>query len=175
MSAVVAESDFEFCPSCGTEATLNPVSGFCLSCTKAIWPNKAVCGTCGRIEERGQFRTICQYCQAERWLALYADKIEIYMATGLTFDMAIVKVQFDNRPICHCCGNKIKGGIRGRHFFCRKSTQCKSASVKYRNLQKRKNKTREEALVETISWLKERNGSNRSTMEPASGTYQLRP
>lgn len=81
------------------------------------------------------------------------------MQAGLTFPMAVAKVQFDNRPLCVSCGNKIKGGTRGRHFFCRTNAMCKSASIKFKHL-KEKGRNKEEALNETLNWLKERDGSS---------------
>lgn len=151
-----AEALDEYCPNCGKAAKLNAVSGFCINCTKAIWPNKAVCDTCGRIEERGQFRTKCQSCQTEEWLGQYANKLEAYMAIGLTFSMAVIKVQYDNRPICLCCGNKIKGGTRGRHFFCRSNPNCRSAGIKFHHLIHKYSKSKEQALTETINWMKQK-------------------
>jgi hypothetical protein len=157
------------CPSCGGyENPISNVSGFCIPCTKRLWPNKAVCDNCGRIEERGQFRTTCQYCQEEEWLKNNADKIEGYMAAGLTVAMAVVKVQFDNRPICLSCGYKIKGGTRGRHFFCRTSSLCKSAAIKFKHLKERKNLPKDEALSETLKWLdskRRENGAFGATVE----------
>jgi hypothetical protein len=160
MSAAVAESfDSGFCPSCGSEAVLNSVSGFCIPCTKAEWPNKAVCDNCGRIEARGQFRTICQHCQKEQWLERNADRLEMLMSIGLTFAMSVGLVSKQNLPICLSCGYKIKGGTKGRHFFCRKTKQCKRAADKYWRV-RRKGIGKDEALSETLKWLdNERNGT----------------
>ena len=156
LSAAVSLDD-SICPNCGTSPVLlNAVSGFCVPCTKQRFPNKAVCDLCGRIEERGQFRSICQSCEYERWLAKNADRIEAYMLVGLTFRMAVVFIRRSNLPICLSCGYKIKGGTKGRHFFCRTTQQCKSAGIKYHHYLHRHGKSKEEALSLTLEWLNDR-------------------
>lgn len=132
-----------------------------MRCTKAKWPDKAVCEVCGRIESRGQFRTICQSCEREAWFAKHADRIEIYMSIGMTFSMACVKVRLDNRPICLSCGYKIRGGTKGRHFFCRTTPQCKSAYIKFKNYKSKNGLSKEEALSRTLGWLDERRKEQR--------------
>jgi predicted RNA-binding Zn-ribbon protein involved in translation (DUF1610 family) len=159
VAATVSFSN-EFCPNCGTEAPLNGVSGFCIPCTKERYPRKAVCESCGRVEERGQFRKICQYCQKEEWLKKNADRLEVLMSIGLTLSMAVGLVSKQNLPICLSCGYKIRGGTKDRHFFCRKTRRCKSAAIKFKHLKERKNLSKEEALSETLKWIdKERNGT----------------
>lgn len=82
------------------------------------------------------------------------------MSIGLTFAMAVGLVSKQNLPICLSCGYKIRGGTKGRHFFCRKTRRCKSAAFKFNHLKERKHMSKEEALSETLQWLdKERNGT----------------
>lgn len=147
----------EICPSCGNWEQLFPITGFCLKCTRERYPNSAICENCGKIEPRGQFRTLCQECQKIEWFKRNADKIEIYMSIGLTFSMAFDRVHYENRPVCKSCGYKIKGGTRGRHFFCRTTPKCRSAGFKFKHL-KEKGRTQQEALEETLVWLNERVG-----------------
>jgi hypothetical protein len=160
---MVTELLDDFCPSCGRELPLHTVSGFCVPCTKLRYPNKAVCDNCGKVEARGQFRTKCQGCQNEEWLAKNADKIEAYMSIGLTLAMALVKIRGENRPICLSCGYKIRGGTKGRHFFCRATQQCKSAAIKYTHYKDRSGLSKEEALSETLNWLDDKRRENGST------------
>ena len=145
----------EFCPSCGKYVSLIEATGFCLNCTKHRFPNSAICINCGKIEPRGQFRTVCNTCQKLQWFSENADKVEQYMRAGLTYSMAITKVLFDNRPICICCDKKIKGGKKGRHFFCKGTPECKTEERYYR-YQREKGVSKEEAIDKILGRLNDR-------------------
>src|SRR5881296_50154 len=115
----------EFCSSCGEWKPLIEDTGFCLTCSREYIPRLCVCSVCSNTftSRDEQQRYICPRCNREQWLEQNADKIELYMRIGLTYRMAHLKVLSDNLPICNSCGNKIKGGQRGRHFFCLKTPQ----------------------------------------------------
>jgi hypothetical protein len=67
-----------------------------------------------------------------RWLERNANKIEQIMATfELSAGKAKRAVRANNRPICLCCGNPIKGGQRGKHYFCRKTKACRTGHNSY--------------------------------------------
>lgn len=88
----------------------------------------------------------CNYCAKNRWFIENADAVENYMRTGLTYSMAVVKVMFDNRPLCFVCGDKVKGSRWKREDnFCNKQS-CKREARYYKYLRIDKNKTRQQAL-----------------------------
>ena len=78
------------------------------------------------------------------------------MSIGLTFAMAVGLVGKQSLPVCLSCGYKIKGGTKGRHFFCRKTQQCKQAATKFKHLKERKGLNKDDALSETLKWLQEK-------------------
>ena len=140
------ESNDSFCPGCGKYKALVELIGLCIDCCKERFPNHAVCANCGKIEPRGQFRTLCNYCQRNKWFEENANALESYMRAGLTYSMAVVKVMFDNRPTCFCCADKIKGGNKGKDTFCTSKAECRREARYYKFLVLNKGKTREEAL-----------------------------
>jgi hypothetical protein len=67
-----------------------------------------------------------------RWLERNGDKIEQVMATfELSAGKAKKLVRTNNRPVCLCCGKPIKGGQKGKNYFCRKTKACKTGHNSY--------------------------------------------
>lgn len=75
-----------------------------------------------------------------------ADAVERYMHAGLTYGMAVIKVMFDNRPSCFSCGDKIKGGRKGKDQFCTSRSECRKEARYYKFLLLNKGYTRQKAL-----------------------------
>lgn len=146
----------EFCPSCGNWAPLIEDTGWCLLCTRRLHPDLMICETCdSTFNGRGQVRHKCQRCANTDWQARNADRIESYMAKGYSYDLARLRVEHDNRPLCLACGKRIKGGTRGRHFFCRRSQSCRTAARRYKWLRERYHLSKAEAIATVLQSLVE--------------------
>jgi hypothetical protein len=128
------EETVSYCPSCGGDSRLVESTGWCPSCTLATDPLLRLC-SCGQFFSRKAHRSKCWDCRREEWLTRHADEIEKYMLTGLTASKAVKRVQKDIRPVCHKCGNAIKGGKQGDRF-CRTNDGCEKASDNYSALRK---------------------------------------
>jgi hypothetical protein len=148
----IEETEFdEFCPECGGWKPLVNDTGWCLACTRKHYPDRCFCESCGKqFNGRGQFRRQCQPCEDRDWQERNADQIEKYIGIGLTYELAKARVAYENRPTCNCCGNKIKGGTRGRHLFCRDTPECRKAARRYKWLKESRNLSREDALAAVI-------------------------
>ncbi len=103
----------EICPSCGdwTDA-LDGATGWCAKCSPVS--------------------TI----KSESWLARHADEIETWIVAGNSLSKAKRLVATFNVPLCHCCGNLIKGG-KDNHLFCTTTALCRSSQRRYRTLRER--------------------------------------
>lgn len=77
------------------------------------------------------------------------------MRAGLTYSMAITQTLFDNRPICICCDKKIKGGKKGRHYFCREVQECRTEERYYRYLRE-KGVSKQDAIAKTMERINDR-------------------
>jgi hypothetical protein len=135
-------SEDSICPSCGRFETLVEQVGFCHSCCVKL----SICPFCGKQEARVAIAGKCNYCARNRWFINNANAVEDYMRAGLTYNMAVVKVMFDNRPSCFCCGNKIKGGRKDKDLFCTANAECKRQARYYKFLLLNKSKSKQEAL-----------------------------
>ncbi len=111
----------DFCPSCGrwTDA-LDWVTGWCAECSPPPASNPT--------QTSAQFQ--------EEWLEKHADEIEAWMVAGNGLSKAKRLVATYNVPLCHCCGNPIKGG-KDNHLFCTTTTACRSSQRRYRTLRER--------------------------------------
>ena len=136
-----------------TNAHPNPVQPYCAEC-------------CQFVEELDEFTGWCYECSGtappskvivvyllgikDSWFERNADELERVMAQGLTLPLAVESVLRRNRPRCLCCGNIIEYGTMGRHMFCRKRPECRTAArrLKYYRLDKRLNY--DEALRKTL-------------------------
>lgn len=129
MDTVIAEIlHSEVCPSCGEFVdSLYEVTGWCDSCSGV-----APCPRCGNKQEiaKGANKT-CGSCKYDKWLEANADELERLLCKGLSKRQAIFNIRDRNRPICQSCGNPIKGGTKGRHFFCKKTPACLRANNSY--------------------------------------------
>lgn len=122
----------DVCSSCGRFSVLDPFTGWCPDCSKAV--DIVRCSSCGGLvkKEPRQHRTICSSCRREQWLGAHADTIEEFMAKGHTFAESIELVYKSNRPHCLVCNREIKGGTKGRTLFCSRTKECRRASRSFR-------------------------------------------
>lgn len=156
MSEAIAYKEFgdEFCPQCAQWKPLIQSTGWCLTCTRRLHPGLCFCDTCGReFTNTNQFRNQCPSCSQTDWIARNADRIELYIGAGLTYEMAVARVSYDNRPICRCCGKKIKGGTDGRHLFCKTTAECRTAARRYKYYKEQKGMKRDTALAAVLETL----------------------
>lgn len=131
MAAIV--EDDSFCPNCGNWKPLVEETGFCLACTREQNPDLLVCENCeSTFKADGQFRRFCPRCRTSERLEREANAIEVRLAQGYSLSVSVEYVKREQTPICLCCGNRIKGGTRGRHFFCRERRKCKTAARRYK-------------------------------------------
>jgi ribosomal protein L34E len=80
-----------------------------------------------------------------------ADEIERYMVVFcVTATIAKRQVRDNNRPLCHSCGNPIKGGTKGRHFFCKKTAHCVKAHNSYNFHRRIQNRSHEESIQRAV-------------------------
>lgn len=131
MSSVETQSqdEIDFCPSCGKEDVIHEVTGWCYPCSGVAPP--LYCEQCNRPIKENNGK-LCDSCKYMRWLERNANKIEQIMATfELSAGKAKRAVRANNRPICLCCGNPIKGGQRGKNYFCTKTKACKTGRNSY--------------------------------------------
>jgi len=131
----------ELCPSCGKWALMHEVTGWCFECSGIAPP--CYCERCGK-------RTINRYCNSCRymlWLERNADEIERVMCSvGISAGRAKLIVRAENRPKCLCCRRPIKGGERGKNYFCRKTPACKTGHNSYHYHRTTRRRSRDEAL-----------------------------
>lgn len=143
----------EVCASCGDFVDrLNPVTGFCFQCSPDVVGNYIPCETCGNdFIPHQNSRRVCITCRRREWLSKNADSVERVMVHHQVIASdAIIRVANDNRPRCAMCGDKIKGGTRGRTKFCGKKDQCRRAAIRYHNYRKRNNLPDDIALEQAI-------------------------
>lgn len=143
----------EWCPSCGDGVdVLNPVTGFCFSCSPSVVGSYIPCESCGNdFIPYQNSRKLCISCRRREWLTRNGDSIERVMVHySITAIEAIIKVGDDNRPRCAMCGDKIKQGTKGRTMFCSKRDECRRASVRYKNYRKRNGLPDDVALERAI-------------------------
>lgn len=151
VAAHALPNEQEFCTECGYFVNeLNDETGWCNDCSKELGYVVApsVCPRCGEPSLRGL--STCGRCKYSTWLERNADEIERVMATQVvTVRVAKRVVQQQNRPICNSCQQPIKGGQKGRHYFCRVKPECiRGSNVYERNL---KTKPQAEALELAIT------------------------
>lgn len=104
-------------------------TGWCYPCSGVAPP--VYCEGCGN-ELQPNDHTYCSRCKYLRWLERNADEIERVMAiAGVSSGKAKQLVRSSNRPKCLCCGNPIKGGQKGKNFFCRKTKACRTGHNSY--------------------------------------------
>ena len=126
----------EICPSCGDLAILVDVTGWCSECSGITPPT--TCGRCGGFVEENSRSKLCNSCRYMSWLERNADQIELVMTcVGVSVSKAKAIVRKNNRPICHCCGNPIKGGQKDRNYFCSKTRACKTGQYSYHHYRAR--------------------------------------
>lgn len=128
-----AESIYEeVCPNCGDYVIeLDDATGWCVTCTGGTLTR--YCRVCSQ-KLNGAYRgnTICSHCKNIEWLTRNGDAIENAMATyGISAGKAKRFVALANRPTCHLCGKPIKGGSKGKSFFCTTTEACAKASGVY--------------------------------------------
>lgn len=125
--------DLEFCSECSDFKVLDDVTGWCRDCTMRHYPKHQYCENCGKgFDDDRQRRALCPRCRSAEWVVNNADKIELYIAAGLTYSLAVERVSFDNRPICLSCKRKVKGGIKGRTVFCTETAKCRTSARRYK-------------------------------------------
>lgn len=126
----LSKPQLEFCSECCQEVDeLNEFTGWCNPCSVRLGWIAPSCPNCGQPNKDGKQCSRCKYLQ---WLERNADEIERIMAVDMvTIRVAIRRVRVVNRPICHSCGNPIKGGTKGRHYFCKKHPECVKAHIAY--------------------------------------------
>lgn len=144
----------EWCPSCGEGVyRLNPLTGFCLSCTPIVLgQTTAECERCGKEFVLYQnSRTKCLPCRNIEWLERNADAIERVMVYyEISVIDSIIKVHDDNRPRCAMCGDQIKHGTKGRSIFCGKRDPCRRAAVRFYNYRRRNKLSYDDALERAL-------------------------
>lgn len=124
----------EFCLECGefvTPDSFNESTGWCNSCSSKLGYGHVApsCANCGQLTDYGK---LCSRCRYIGWLERNADAIETVMATQMVSAGVAKKiVEKSNRPICQSCGMPIKGGQKGRHFFCKKNPECIKGHTSY--------------------------------------------
>jgi hypothetical protein len=149
MAIAINNSDDELCPNCGEFVPyLYEDTGFCYPCS-GIEPTRR-CSICNDILPDEHEHQECNRCRLETWLNKNANKIErIMVQENISAWKARWVVVESNRPFCLSCGNRIKGGQLGRHFFCRTNRVCKKASNVYQ-YHREKNKSHEDAVKKAI-------------------------
>lgn len=127
------DSPSEFCSECGEFVNeLNEKTGWCNDCSRELGyeVTPSGCPRCGEPSLNGL--QTCGRCKYELWLERNADEIERVMATNLVSVRAAKRiVRASNRPICNSCGDPIRGGTKGRHFFCKTKPECVRAHNVY--------------------------------------------
>lgn len=138
----------ELCPSCGDFVEkLNDETGWCDPCS-GITPSTH-CRRCN--QPLGANNGLCNQCKYILWLEKNADAIERVMVQYCVSSAQAKKIVLEqNRPLCLCCLNPIKGGTKGRHFFCTKTAKCRKAQNAYRYYKFRKGWSHEDALERAL-------------------------
>ena len=128
--ASIASHELEFCTECGEFVErLDEYSGWCDSCSVK---SGAIAPSCPSCKEPTAAGKLCSRCKYNSWLLPNADAIEVVMATEIVSARVAKRiVQASNRPICNSCRQPIKGGQKGRHFFCTKNPECIKAHYAY--------------------------------------------
>lgn len=141
----------EFCSECGSEVdALNELTGWCDPCSGITPPIR--CNRCSRPNDNPGHK-YCFACRYIRWLEHHADDIELIMATdeiSAAKARRLVHSRSTNAPHCLCCGNRIKGGQYGKHFFCKKNRECVKAHHAYRYHRRTLNRTHEQAVEQAL-------------------------
>lgn len=124
----------EPCPSCGEWAILVEDTGWCANCTQAANPEIKIC-PCGAVFKANAQHDKCWACRKEDWLNENADRIESYLASGVSLTAALKQVADDNRPDCMKCGEPIRGGRNDARFH-RNKPECRRAYWSYISLRR---------------------------------------
>lgn len=137
----------ELCPECGDFVDiLDEFTGWCGPCSGIMPPIR--CDRCLQPTDNPGHK-YCYSCRYIRWLEHHADDIEIIMATdkiSAAKAKRLVHSRNTNAPHCLCCGNRIKGGQQGQHFFCSKSRECLKAHHAYRYHRRTLNRSHDDAV-----------------------------
>lgn len=147
MSAGADDWEEEICPNCGDLALLDEVTGWCPRCANG-GTNPLSCLRCGTKLNDVLYK-FCSSCRYMRWLEQNADEIERTMAAVVvSAGKAKELVRADNRPKCLCCDRPIKGGQRGKNYFCSRTKACRTGQNSYHYYRNRGDrKALEKALV----------------------------
>lgn len=142
------QTEYEFCTECGNFVeSLNEWTGWCYSCSVK---NGEIAPSCPKCNESNLDGKLCSKCKYVLWLERNANAIEEIIAIQYTSVRVAKKVVSNsNRPICLSCGQPIKGGQKGRHYFCRKRPECIKAHNAYSY--HTRNKPHEEAIALAIT------------------------
>ena len=116
--------DPEVCPNCGNYVDeLNEEEGWCFECAPAK------CKRCSG--ERTSTNKYCISCQRILWYERNAEKLEEYIAEGLSLSEAKSKIIRENRAICVVCSSEIQGKHKSNTLFCKKNSECRKARKKF--------------------------------------------
>jgi hypothetical protein len=128
----------EVCSNCGSFCSaLNERTGWCYECSPPT------CNRCGG--DRTSTNKYCIGCQRTLWLERNADRLEEYMASGLSLSEAKSTILRENRAICVVCSSEIPGKHKRDTLFCKKNRECRKAKWRYK-WAVRHGKTQTEAL-----------------------------
>jgi hypothetical protein len=130
-------------------------------------PAQPYCAECGQfVDELDEFTGWCYECSGtappsrviviyllgikESWFERNADQLDRVLAEGLTLSLAVNLILRRNRPRCLCCGETIEYGTKGRHIFCRKHAECRTAARRLKYYRLEKSLSYSEALSRTL-------------------------
>jgi hypothetical protein len=104
---------------------LDEYTGWCYDCSGTIPPPSVV--------------VIYLLGIKDSWFQRNADELDRMLSNGVNLPLAVEAVLRRNRPRCLSCGDVIEYGTNGRHIFCRKKQECRTAArrLKYYRLEKR--------------------------------------
>lgn len=129
--------------------------------------SQTYCAECCRfVDELDEFTGWCYECSGtappqkvfviyllgikDSWFDRNADELDRVLADGLNLSLAVEVVLKRNRPRCLCCGNIIDYGTNGRHLFCRKNAECRTAARRLKYYRLEKSMSYKEALSKTL-------------------------
>ena len=132
------------CPSCGKWALIDEMTGWCFPCNGKAPPVK--CERCGNALAYGIYK-YCSSCRYMRWLEQNADEIErVIVSVEVSAGRAKQIVRANIRPRCLCCRKPIKGGVKDKNYFCRKTPACRTGHNSYHYHRTTKHRSKDEAL-----------------------------
>lgn len=146
------EQELEFCSECGNFVdVLHDGTGWCYECSRKLGYLTPSCPSCEKETSDGK---LCSRCKYESWLERNADSIELIMVVqDVTVRTAKRLVAAQNRPICQSCHEPIKGGQKGRHFFCKRNPECAKGHRVYEYHLRTKPQSEALALAVTASMI----------------------